>query len=77
MEERTILELYTAKELMEMDGVYYNKIVNSKDYIPVKIRNSRIKYDFKVWHIKKDYSIKYIRVKDAIDFLDHNKRRKW
>jgi hypothetical protein len=48
MEERTILELYTAKELMEMDGVYYRKITNSKDYIPVKIRNSRIKYDFKV-----------------------------
>jgi len=69
MQERIILDLYTAKELIEQDKTYYNKIVKSKDYIPVKVRNSRTVYDFKVGHIKKDYSIKYIRRKDLEKFL--------
>ena len=69
MKEELGLKLYTAKELAEEDNSYYMKIKSSKDYIPVKIENSKNKYEFRTWRIKKDYSIKYIRRKDIEKFL--------
>jgi hypothetical protein len=69
MEEKNTIELYTVKELIELDHSYYRKIVNSKDYIPVKISNSRNRYDYKIGKIKKDYCIKYIRRKDVEKYL--------
>lgn len=66
---KKIIDLYTATELIKQDGVYYKKIENSKEYIPVKIQDSKNKYAFKTWKIKKDYSIKYIRRTDLLEYL--------
>jgi len=63
------LKLYTLKELKELEGSYYNKIKNSNKYIPVKIKDARNKYLHGKGYIKKDYSIKYIRLEDIESYL--------
>ena len=45
--ERISLNLYTAKEIIEQDRTYFRKIERSKDYIPVKIKDSKNQYAFK------------------------------
>ena len=63
------LKLYTLKELKDLEGSYYSKIKNSNKYIPVKIKDARNKYLHEKWYIKKDYSIKYIRLEDIEYYL--------
>ena len=63
------LKLYTIKELKELDWSYYAKIKNSNKYIPIKIQDARNKYLHEKWYIKKDYSIKYIRLEDIENYL--------
>lgn len=63
------LKLYTLKELKDLEGSYYSKIKNSNKYIPVKIKDARNKYLCEKWYIKKDYSIKYIRLEDIEKYL--------
>ena len=63
------LKLYTLKELKDLEGSYYSKIKNSNKYIPVKIKDARNKYLHEKGYIKKDYSIKYIRLEDIESYL--------
>ncbi len=63
------LKLYTLKELKDLEWSYYTKIKNSNKYIPVKIKDARNKYLHEKWYIKKDYSIKYIRLEDIESYL--------
>ena len=63
------LKLYTLKELKDIEWSYYTKIKNSNKYIPVKIKDARNKYLHEKWYIKKDYSIKYIRLEDIENYL--------
>ena len=67
--ERIILNLYTAKEIIEQDHTYFRKVERSKDYIPVKIFDSKTRYAFKIGKSRKEYSIKYLRRKDIEKFL--------
>jgi len=63
------LKLYTLKELKDLEWSYYSKIKNSNKYIPVKIKDARNKYLHEKGYIKKDYSIKYIRLEDIESYL--------
>jgi hypothetical protein len=69
MIENEGLTLYSIKELKEMDWSYYAKIKNSNKYIPVKIKNAWNKYLHEKWVLKKDYSIKYIKIEDIENYL--------
>ena len=63
------LNLYTLKELKDIEGSYYAKVKNSNKYIPIKIKNSKNKYLFNKWLLKKDYSIKYLKLEELENYL--------
>ena len=67
--EREPIRLYTMKELKEIEGVYYYKIVNSNKYLPVKIQDAHNSYEYRKGRAKKDYSVKYIRIEDIENYL--------
>ena len=67
--EREPIKLYTMKELKELEGTYYYKIVSSNKYIPVKIQDWHNSYEFRKGRAKKDYSVKYIRIEDIENYL--------
>lgn len=67
--EREPIKLYTMKELKELEGTYYYKIVSSSKYIPVKIQDWQNLYEYRKGRAKKDYSVKYIRIEDIENYL--------
>lgn len=68
--EKDYINLYSLKELAEMDKHHPLTIKNSKKYIKVKVENGSTRAMFKMWNTKKPYGFKYIKYDEVKNVIE-------
>jgi hypothetical protein len=63
------IESYTLWELAKKEKLDWRTIKKRYEYIPVKFKNWQTKSQFNYGRSNKDYTIKYVRLKDILKLL--------
>ena len=72
--EELLVNSYKLKHLAELEGKHPLTIkswkIRSKNYIAIKFDNWTSRAMSKAWLQKKDYSVRYIRLKDLKEYIE-------
>ena len=76
--QELLVESYKLKELADKENKNPRTIKNWKifwkNYVAIKFSNSHTKACNKAWITKKDYSVRYVKLKDLKDYIE---KRTW